>query len=204
MSAVMELPSTTISTIGTEAAGKRRFTVAEYHRMLEAGVFDDAERVELIEGEVLHMAAKSLRHVAGVRRVSKVLSSLLGAQVFISTQDPIQIGTISEPEPDVVVAVPSVTDYEDHHPTPPEILLIVEVAETSVAVDRQRKLPLYAQAGIQQFCILNLRGNELEDYRDPTSEGYRSKQTYTPQQSFGLVAFPEIQIKVVELIPRTF
>lgn len=150
------------------------------------------------------MAAKSLRHVAGVRRVSKVLSSLLGAQVFISTQDPIQIGTISEPEPDVVVAVPSVTDYEDHHPTPPEILLIVEVAETSVAVDRQRKLPLYAQAGIQQFCILNLRGNELEDYRDPTPEGYRSKQTYTAQQSFGLVAFPEIQIKVVELIPRTF
>lgn len=204
MSAVMELPSTTISTIGTEAAGKRRFTVTEYHRMLEAGVFDDAERVELIEGEVLQMAAKSLRHVAGVRRVSKVLSSLLGAQVFISTQDPIQIGTISEPEPDVVVAVPSVTDYEDHHPTPPEILLIVEVAETSVAVDRQRKLPLYAQAGIQQFCILNLRGNELEDYRDPTPEGYRSKQTYTAQQSFGLVAFPEIQIKVVELIPRTF
>lgn len=182
----------------------RRFTVEEYHRMIEASVFDTAERVELIEGEVLQMAAKSLCHVAGVRRVSKKLTKLLGERVFIATQDPIQISGVSEPEPDVVVAVPSATDYEDHHPTPPEILLVVEVAETSVQVDRQRKLPLYAKAGIQQFCILNLRGGELEDYRDPSLEGYRQKQTYTAKQSFNLVAFPKVKIKVADLIPRSF
>ncbi len=204
MTAVMEMPAGVAVKPAEEARPKRRFTSAEYHRMIEAGVFADNDRVELIEGEVLQMAAKSLRHVAGVRRVNKVLSKLLGDAVFIFTQDPIQIGSLSEPEPDVVVAVPSATDYEDHHPTPPEILLIVEVAETSVQVDRQRKLPLYAQAGIRQYCILNLRGGELEDYRDPAPEGYRSKQTYTLKQSFNLVAFPKVKIKVAELIPRTF
>lgn len=187
-----------------EAASKHRFTVGEYHCMIEAGVFAEDARVELIEGEVLQMAAKSLRHVAGVRRVQKVLSRSLGDAVFIAAQDPIQIGTHSEPEPDIVVAAPSATDYEDHHPTPAEILLLVEVAETSVQIDRQRKLPLYAQAGIRQFCILNLRGGEVEDYRDPTPEGYRSKQTHTLKQSFNLVAFPKVRIKVADLIPRSF
>ncbi len=204
MTAVMEMPLRVRVKAVAEEAPKRRFTVEEYHRMIEAGVFAENEQVELIEGEVLQMAAKSLRHVAGVRRVHKVLNKLLGDAVFISTQDPIQIGAVSEPEPDVVVAVPSATEYEDHHPTPPEILLIVEVAETSVQVDRQRKLPLYAQAGIRQYCILNLRGGELEDYRDPTPEGYRSKRSYTLKQSFNLVAFPKVKIKVADLIPRSF
>lgn len=204
MTAVMEM------SVGTQpkpldgVAAKHFFTVGEYHRMIEAGVFTENARIELIAGEVLQMAAKSLRHVAGVRRVQKVLSKALGNTVFIAAQDPIQIGTHSEPEPDVVVAVPSTTDYEDHHPTPAEILLIVEVAETSVQIDRQRKLPLYAQAGIRQFCILNLRGGEVEDYRDPTPEGYRSKQTHTLKQSFNLVAFPKVKIKVADLLPRSF
>ncbi|HMV51515.1 MAG TPA: Uma2 family endonuclease [Blastocatellia bacterium] len=190
--------------VADEPATKRQFTVEEYRRMIAAGVFDEDERVELIEGEVLQMAAKSLRHVAGVRRVTKVLGKSLGKAVFISAQDPIQLGDISEPEPDVVVAKPSSTDYEDHHPTPEEIFLIVEVAETSLNVDRKRKLPLYAQAGIQQFCILNLRDEEVEDYRDPASEGYRNKQTYKASQSFNLVAFPKIKINVADLIPQTF
>jgi Uma2 family endonuclease len=204
MSAVMEIPALNANGFAGTALPTRRFTVEEYQRMIAAGVFDEDERLELIEGEIIPMAAKSLRHVAGVRRVSKKLGKLLGNRVFISTQDPIQIGNISEPEPNVVVAVPSATDYEDHHPTPPEILLIVEVAETSVSVDRQRKLPLYASAGIQQFCILNLRGQELEDYREPSPEGYRHKQTYTAKQSFNLVAFPKVKIKVADLIPRSF
>lgn len=188
----------------TETGAKRRFTIEEYHRMIAAGVLDEDERLELIEGEVLQMAAKSLRHVAGVRRVAKVLGRSLGKAVFISTQDPIQIGNASEPEPGLVVAKPSATDYEDHHPTAEEIFLIVEVAETSLNVDRNRKLPLYAKAGIQQFCILNLRDQEVEDYRDPAPEGYHSKQTHTANQNFNLVAFPKVKIKVADLIPQTF
>lgn len=207
MSTVMEIQADAGAkpkSIANETEAKRRFTVEEYHRMIAAGVFDENERVELIEGEVLQMAAKSLRHVAGVRRVTKILGKSLGKAVFISAQDPIQIGGISEPEPDVVVAKPSATDYEDHHPTPQDILLIVEVAETSLHVDRNRKLPLYANAGIQQFCILNLRDQEVEDYRDPAPEGYRSKQTYTATQSFNLVAFPKVKINVADLIPQIF
>lgn len=207
MSTVMEIQADAGAkpkSIANETEAKRRFTVEEYHRMIAAGVFDEDERVELIGGEVLQMAAKSLRHVAGVRRVTKILGKSLGKAVFISAQDPIQIGGISEPEQDVVVAKPSTTDYEDHHPTPEEILLIVEVAETSLHVDRNRKLPLYANAGIQQFCILNLRDQEVEDYRDPAPERYRSKQTYTATQSFNLVAFPKVKINVADLIPQTF
>jgi Uma2 family endonuclease len=184
----------------TQAA--RQFTVAEYYRMLEAGILDEDERVELIEGEIVNMAAKSIQHTAAVRRTSKCLSRLLAGRAFIAAQDPIHLDDYSEPEPDVIVASPSPTEYEDHHPTPAELFLVVEVAETSYGRDRNRKLLLYAQAGIAQYWILNSRDRELEDYRDPGPHGYRSKQTYTEEQVVSLVAFPDVNIGVAELLPR--
>jgi len=201
MAAVIENP-TEVKTDSEEILRPRRFTVEEYHRMIDAEILDGDEQVELIEGEILPMAAKSIKHVAGVRRVGKCLSKYLGERVFIAAQDPIHLDDASEPEPDVIVAVLSETEYEDHHPTPSELLLVVEVAETSFARDRNRKALLYAQAGIIQYCILNLRDHEVEDYREPGPSGYRRKQTYTADQSFNLVAFPEIQISIAELLPR--
>ncbi len=150
------------------------------------------------------MAAKSLRPVAAVRRVVKCLSEHLGERAFVSREDPIQLGAASEPEPGVIVAVPSETEYEDHHPTPAELLLIIEVAESSAAGDRNREPVLYARARVVQYGILNLCTNELEDYRDPGPDGYRSRQTYQAEQSFNLVAFPDVQVEVADLIPLKY
>jgi Uma2 family endonuclease len=180
----------------------RRFTVHEYYRMLEVGILREDDRVELIQGEILPMSPKSISQVAGVRRTSKRLEKILGRRAFIRAQEPIHLDDSSEPEPDVVVAQPSETAYEDHHPTPVELYAVIEVADSSFAKDRDQKAPLYAEAGILQYCILNVRDRELEDYRDPSPRGYRSFRVYTARDRFNLVAFPEIEIKVADLLPR--
>ena len=186
----------------TEWMRPRRFTVDEYYRMLEVGILREDDRVELIQGEILPMSPKSILHVAGVRRASKKLEKLLGNRAFVRAQEPIHLDDASEPEPDVVVAQPSKTDYEDHHPTPPELYLVMEVADSSFAKDRDRKAPVYAQAGIIQYCILNVRDRELEEYCEPSPRGFRRVRVYAAHERFSLVAFPEVEIKVADLLPR--
>ncbi len=101
----------------------------------------------------------------------------------------------------MVLARPTENKYADHHPVADEILLILEIADTSVRYDCDVRSLLFAQAGVVQYCILNLNSKELEDYRNPGSEGYRSKQTYKADEQFSLVAFPEILIAVRDLLP---
>jgi Uma2 family endonuclease len=121
---------------------------------------------------------------------------------MIRIQDPIHLDDHSEPEPDVVLAALAEDEYDYHHPTPAEIYLVLEIADSSLDYDRDEKSRLYAQAGIQQYCILNVRERELEDYRQPSINGYRSKQTYTADQSFSLLAFPQLMIEIQALLPR--
>ncbi|MGH9801487.1 MAG: Uma2 family endonuclease, partial [Blastocatellia bacterium] len=122
-------------------------------------------------------------------------------KVIVRTQMPIHLDDMSEPEPDIVVALPDEDYYSDHHPTPPEVLLVMEVSYSSLEFDRARKSPVYAKAGIRQYCLLNLRSRELEDYRQPDKDGYRSKQTYAENENFDLAAFPQTSIKVADLLP---
>lgn len=198
MSAVLEIPHT----IPT-APGLRRFTVKEYYSMLEAGILDEDDRVELIRGEIRTMSPKGTKHSASNSRANRCFSQLLGDQVIIRLQDPIHLDDHSEPEPDVVLAALVEDDYDYHHPTPTELYLVLEIADSSLSYDREEKSLLYAQAGIQQYCILNLRERELEDYRQPGTHGYRSKQTYTAEQCFTLVAFPTIEVAVNAVLPKS-
>lgn len=180
---------------------QRRFTVDEYYKMAEAGVLREHERLELIEGEIIVMSPQGPQHASGGSRASDHLKDLLGNRAIVRVQCPIHLDDASEPEPDIAVALPDENYYSDHHPTPKEILMVMEVSESTLEFDRVRKSRTYAKARIHQYCLLNLKTRELEDYRDPGKDGYRSKQTYSAGENFNLAAFPKVSIAVAELLP---
>lgn len=179
----------------------RLFTAVEYQRMAELGVIGEDERVELIEGRIVQMPPKDLKHAIATKRVNRLFSRTLGDSVIVSVQDPILLNDLSEPEPDIALIKPPDERYIGNHPRPEDIFLVLEIADSSLSYDREVKGPLLARNGIIQFCLLNLQTLEAEDYRDPGPEGYRSKKTYSEDQSFNLVAFPKLSIKVKDLLP---
>ncbi len=181
--------------------GLRLFTASEYQHLADIGVLGEDERVELIEGRIVQMAPKNVSHAIATSRANRTFNKLPGDVAEVRVQDPILLNDYSEPEPDIVLVAPPDDRYLDHHPKPKDIFLILEIAESSLAYDREVKGRLYARNGIIQYCLLNLNDRELEDYRQPGRDGYRSKQTYAENQSFNLAAFPDISIRVSELLP---
>jgi Uma2 family endonuclease len=180
---------------------QRLFTASEYQHLVDTGVLNEDERIELIEGRIVRMPPKNLDHALATKRANRCLASALGERAIISVQDPILLNDFSEPEPDLVLVAPPDERYLENHPKPKDIFLVLEIADSSLAYDREIKCPLFAQNGIIHFCLLNLQNRELEDYREPGPNGYRRKQTYSEAESFNLVAFPRISIKVKDLLP---
>lgn len=156
---------------------RRLLTVEEYHKMIDAGIFHEDDRIELINGEIIETSPIGSEHAGHVNRINKFFNILLGEKALLTIQNPISIGDTSEPEPDIVVAKPSDHFYSKHHPTPDDIYLIIEVADSSVEIDREIKLPLYAEAGIPEYWIVNLVQSQIEVYRSPQAKTYRSKET---------------------------
>jgi Uma2 family endonuclease len=169
--------------------------------MTEAGILPEEERIELIEGEIIVMGKQGPQHAASSSRIDDFLRRLLGRRALVRFQLPLRLDDLSEPEPDIAVVLPDEDYYSDHHPTPAETLLVLEVADSTLRLDRVRKSRVYAEAGIRQYCILNLKARELEDQRQPSPNGYRSKRVYTEGESFTLAAFPDISINVRDLLP---
>lgn len=204
MAAVLDLPTSKANEILAQLNGAyptRLFTASEYQTLADIGVLGEDERVELIEGRIIRMAAKNVNHAIATSRSNRYFQRSLGDQVLVRVQDPILLNNYSEPEPDIVLVAPPDDRYLAHHPMPKDIFLVLEIAESSLAYDRDVKCPLFAQNGIVQFSLLNLQTRELEDYREPGPDGYRSKRTYTAEQSFTLVAFPKLSVKVKDLLP---
>lgn len=152
---------------------KRLFTVADYHRMAEYGILGGNERVELIEGEIIEMNPIGSPHAACVKRLTRLLVRAAGDRAIVGIQDPVQLGDLSEPQPDIALLKPRSDFYGDAHPGPEDILLLVEVADSTLAYDRNRKLPLYARSGVPEAWIVDLESRVIEVYRNPSSEGYR-------------------------------
>jgi len=164
--------------VAKQAVSKHRFTVEEYHRMGEAGIFHEDDRVELIDGEVVEMAAIGKRHVESVMRLNRLLLRwvLLEApqkddtEFFVSPQNPLTISEYGEPEPDLVLVRRSVG--RSGIPEPEDALVVVEVSDSSLVFDRNVKLPRYAEAGIPEVWILNLKADETEIHSEPGPGGY--------------------------------
>ncbi|GAX38473.1 Uma2 family endonuclease [Nodularia sp. NIES-3585] len=179
----------------------RLWTVEEYHRMAEAGIFGADERVELLEGKIIWMIAKGTAHRSAVGRTDKLLQNRLGNRAWVSIQDPIQLNERSEPEPDIAVVKVDPLDYADHHPTPPEVYLIIEVANSSLKLDCETKAKAYSQAGITDYWVLDVISRQLHVFREPTQEGYKSVVILAEDATISPLEFPDLQIMVLEMLP---
>jgi Uma2 family endonuclease len=190
--------------ICTRDGAQRRWTTDEYYRAGEFGVFHPDERLELIEGEVIEKVSPiGTPHSTAIRRGSYALEEAFGTGYMISEQQPIHMQGGSEPEPDIYVAVGSVDDYEDHHPEPPDVPLIVEVADTSIRYDRGRKAMVYARAGIPEYWIINLKIRRVEVHRNPSpDDGYRSVVEFDETQTISPLAKLDAAIAVGSLLPK--
>lgn len=179
----------------------RRFSVEEYHRMAEAGVFHPAERVELIEGEVVRMAAIGSRHADCVDRLTRLLVRGFGDAGTVRVQNPVRLDDHSEPEPDIAVVRLRPGGYADRHPEPADTLLIIEVADATLALDREVKVPLHARAGIPECWIVNLQEDRIEVYRTPSGHAFAHIEPHHRGQVIRPLAFPELRLAVDEILP---
>jgi Uma2 family endonuclease len=175
---------------------RRLFTVQEYHLMGEAGILGEDDRVELIEGEIVQMAAIGTRHATCVRRLIRQFRQLPEESAILDVQNPIHLTERTEPQPDVVLLQFRFDYYETAHPIPSEVLLLVEVSDSTVDFDRDVKVPNYARAGIQEVWLWDLEVNCLEVYRYPTANGYTSIQKFERGEMVSPLAFSEFEVSV--------
>ena len=181
----------------------RRFTNAEYHAMDDAGVFAPDERVQLVAGEIVVMSPMGSRHAAAVNWTTGAFyaSERLAGRAIVWVQCPLVIPDFSEPEPDLALLHLRDDRYALAHPRPEDILLLIEVADSTLAYDRRVKLPIYAAAGIPESWLMNLRDDVIEAHTDPAPDGYRTARSYRPGDFIAPVAFPELSVAVSEIIP---
>ena len=167
--------------------------------MVEVGAFRPSARLELIEGEIIEMSPQGSRHATTVQLLASALRRVFEEGFDVRVQLPIALGKRSEPEPDVYVARGTARDYLDAHPT--EAILLVEVSDSTLALDRTVKLAVYAAAGVPEYWIANLPDACLEVYRDPAGGTYRSKTTLRIGETVAPTARPDQAIPVADLIP---
>lgn len=180
---------------------RRRFTVDEYYKMAEAAILGPDERVELLAGEVIEMAAIGSRHAFCVDEFSERLAPLaLGGRARVRTQNPIRLDQENHPQPDIAVVVRS--SYEDEHPGPEDVFLLIEVADSTVGFDRRHKLPLYAMHGIPEVWLSDVNARNIEVHDEPMAAGYGRVRVFGPEETVTPVAFPDVVISVADVIPE--
>ena len=152
---------------------KRWITTDEYERMGEAGIFRPDDRLELLEGEIFEMSPIGSAHAACVKALSFLLNKSFGGVLLVSIQDPIRLDDYSEPQPDLALLRWRDDFYRRMHPSPADVLMVIEVADTTVDSDRRIKIPLYAKAGIKEVWLVNLPAEQIEIYTEPAGGKYQ-------------------------------
>jgi Uma2 family endonuclease len=188
-------------TLPFEPTRLKRLTVEDYHRMSDLGILDPGERTELITGQIVLMVAKGTPHVTSLHLLANELRDQLENKALVRTQDPIQLDDYSEPEPDLVVAQGSIPNYADHHPRPCEIDLVVEVADSTLKQDCEIKDKLYAQAGIADYWVIDLKNRQLHIFRSPIPTGYTSHLILTEPSQISPLAFPDVTLSLTTIFP---
>jgi Uma2 family endonuclease len=179
----------------------RLWTVEEYHRMTEAGILNPNERVELLDGQILQMSAKNPPHAATNLCAADCLRNLLVGRALIRIQDPIILNSRSEPEPDIAVVQIDPRQYQDRHPSPAHIFLLIEIADTTLETDRKRKAPVYAVANIPEYWILDVNTRQVYVFRQPGEENYQQPTILDERETISMLAFPEIEVPIDQLFP---
>ncbi len=183
----------------------KRFTIAEYHHLEEMEFFQ-GDRTELINGEIVSMAAKGTKHTVCCSNLIAQLSVLVNGQAILRCQDPIFLPPNSEPEPDFAIVRDREDNYLTGHPTPEDILLVIEIADSSLDYDREIKGTIYAEAGIEHYWLFNLIDNHLESYRDPYRDAqgkgkYAQRSYVLPHQAIALPNLADVSIELSKILP---
>jgi len=187
-------------------AAVKRFTLAEYNRLTELGFFGEDDRVELIRGQIIQMAAKGTAHEVCITRLNRELLLLLGDRATLRIQSPIVLLTDSEPEPDFTIVQNHFDDYLSAHPSSADVLLVIEISDSSLEYDQKVKLPLYAEAGINYYWIFNLVQHRLETYSEPLQDlqgkfDYAAKHVFLPNKTVSLSCFPDLLLDLSKVFP---
>jgi Uma2 family endonuclease len=177
---------------------QRLLTVDDYQKMVEAGILTEDDRVELLEGKIIEMSPAGKRHAAMVKRLTAFFYRILGEKVTIGVQDPVIAGRYSMPEPDLAILKYRSDFYEHSHPKSSDILLVIEVADSSLDKDRRVKSPLYAAAGIPEYWIIDLERDQVEVCREPAGKEYLSTQVLKPGDTIQLPAWG-VEVRLNEL-----
>jgi Uma2 family endonuclease len=176
-----------------------RFTREDYDAMIAAGILDENDRVELIAGEILKKMSIGPSHASTVRLLNRIFSRAVGDRAVVAIQDPIALDDFSEPEPDVSLLAFRADSYACRHPLPQDVYLIVEVADTSLRLDRERKIPLYADAGIPEVWLIDLGDKTLTRYRKPASGAYAEVSRHTSADTVPIPNLPNATVALSEL-----
>jgi Uma2 family endonuclease len=179
---------------------RKRFNVDEYYKMLDTGILREGERVELLDGDILQMSSMGARHAATVYRIDKILTRMFGDQAMVRGQLPLHVDKFSEPEPDIAVVRPRSDAYVTAHPTPDDVLLLVEIADTTLEFDCEVKIPVYAIAQIQEVWIVDLTSDRFSIYQHPSGDGYQSMVHRARGDSISPKTRPDITVQISELL----
>ncbi|MEM9925776.1 MAG: Uma2 family endonuclease [Cyanobacteria bacterium P01_D01_bin.50] len=185
----------------------KRFTIDEYHRLIELGFLTEGDRIELICGELIQMAAKGTFHSVCSSILCRQLDRLLGDKAVIRGQDPVTLSNNSEPEPDIVIAKGKDEDYLAHHPYSSDILLVIEISDTILDYDQTTKLKLYSEAEINHYWIVNLQIRQLECLSHPYQDnqgkfGYLNKQIFLPNNLVNIPEFEDVFLELSRIFPE--
>lgn len=179
---------------------RKLFTVAEYHQMIETGVLKQDDRVELLNGEILEMSPIGPQHAACVKRMNALLSEKTRRRAVVSVQDPITLSDYSEPQPDLAILNPRDDFYANAHPTPLDVQLLIEVADSTVETDRRNKIPTYAFAGIPETWLIDLVRDIIEIHSNPFKGVYQEVRIIQRGQRIVSQALPQIKLKADDVL----
>lgn len=184
-----------------ELAIKRyHFTVDDFNAMTEQGMFSPTDRLELIEGEIIEMSPIGRLHARCVKYLSNFLIQLLGGKAIIGVQDPIILDDLSEPQPDLSILKFQADFYKQSHPKAADILLIIEVSDSTVEYDRTLKFPKYASAGIPEAWLINLEAERIEVHSNPKEKTYGMVKIYQRGEEVLSETMPELKLKADDIL----
>ena len=194
-------PAAVVPEVTEYAPNKRKFTVAEYYRMAEVGILRPDERVELIEGEIIVMAPIGPGHSGSVLITNSVLSEHAPGRFLVQIQNPIHLGDGSEPEPDAMLLRLRADRYTRSHPTPSDVLLVIEVSDSSLEYDRDVKAHIYGRAGVPETWVKNLPEDCIERFTEPGPDGYAQHTIHRRGDTLTPVSLPDLEFPVDDLLP---
>jgi Uma2 family endonuclease len=178
-----------------------KLSLEDYYKMGEAGILGEDSRVELIEGELIDMAPIGSRHVRAVNILTELLVPQARGVAVVSVQNPVSLPPDNGPQPDIALLKPRADDYGDSLPTAQDVLLIIEVADTTAKYDREVKAALYARHGVQEFWLVDLQEKAVEIYQEPGSKGYRKLLRPESVETISPVSLPDVHVPLGEIWP---